>query len=887
MTQQSPFEDIDPTETQDWLESIDSVLRAQGPERAHFLLEKLVDFTRRSGTYLPFKPNTAYLNTISKAQEPDYPGDRSLERRNEAYLRWNALAMVVQANRASSEYGGHIASYASAATLYEVGFNHFWRAKSAAHPGDMVFMQGHSAPGIYARAYLEGRLDESQLLRFRQEVRGGGLSSYPHPWLMPDFWQFPTVSMGLGPMTAIFQARFIRYLEHRGIVPPSDRKVWAFLGDGEMDEPESMGALTMPVREKLDNLIFVINCNLQRLDGPVRGNGKIIQELEAAFLGAGWNVIKVLWGSRWDPLLERDQKGLLKRLMEECVDGEYQNFKSKGGAYTREHFFGKYPELKEMVANMSDEEIWRLNRGGHDPQKVYAAYASAVAHKGAPTVILAKTVKGFGLGKEAEGLNSSHQQKKLGDDALREVRDRFNIQISDEEIKGLTFRKPAPDSEEMKYFLERRAELGGYLPLRSSSAPPLQVPPLEAFSSLLGGTGEREISTTMALVRMLTTLIKDKHVGRHIVPIVPDEARTFGMEGMFRQVGIYSSVGQLYTPQDSEQLMSYREAKQGQILEEGINEAGSLCSWLAAATAYSNHGISMIPFYIYYSMFGFQRVGDFIWAAADSRARGFLVGGTAGRTTLAGEGLQHQDGHSHVLAGTVPNCLAYDPTYAYELAVIVQDGLRRMYQQQESVFYYITCMNENYAHPAMPAGVAEGILSGMYLLRIGGPGKVRATLLGSGTILREVLAAADLLEKDYGVPADVYSVTSFSELRRDALSVERWNLLHADQPQKRNYVQQALGDREGPFVAATDYMKTVADQIRQWVPGRYSVLGTDGFGRSDSRAELRRFFEVDRHYVVIAALKALADEGRIDKQTVIQAMSSFGIDPEKPNPLSV
>jgi pyruvate dehydrogenase E1 component len=887
MTQQSPFEDIDPTETQEWLESIDSVMRAQGPQRAHFLLEKLVDFTRRSGAYLPFKPNTAYLNTISKAQEPEYPGDRSLERRNEAYIRWNALAMVVQANRSNSEYGGHIATYASAATLYEVGFNHFWRARSAANLGDMVFMQGHSSPGIYARAYLEGRLDESQLQRFRQEVRGGGLSSYPHPWLMPEFWQFPTVSMGLGPMMAIFQARFLRYLEHRGIVPPSDRKVWAFLGDGEMDEPESMGALTMPVREKLDNLIFVINCNLQRLDGPVRGNGKIIQELEAAFLGAGWNVIKVLWGGRWDPLLERDQKGFLKRVMEECVDGEYQNFKSKGGAYTREHFFGKYPELKEMVANMSDEEIWHLNRGGHDPEKVYAAYASAVAHAGAPTVILAKTVKGFGMGKAGEGLNSTHQQKKLTDDNLKEVRDRFNIQISDEEIAGLSFRKPAEDSEEMRYLQARRAALGGYLPARSSLAPPLAVPPLEVFSTLLEGTGDREISTTMALVRMMTALVKDKNIGKHVVPIVPDEARTFGMEGMFRQVGIYSSVGQLYTPQDADQLMFYREDKQGQILEEGINEAGSLCSWIAAATAYSNHGVSMIPFYIYYSMFGFQRVGDFIWAAGDSQARGFLVGGTAGRTTLAGEGLQHQDGHSQLVATTVPNCVAYDPAYAYELAVIVHDGLRRMYQEQESVFYYITVMNENYAHPAMPAGATPGILSGMYLLKIGGRGKVRVTLFGSGTILREVLSAAELLETSYGVPADVYSVTSFSELRRNALATERWNMLHAGEPRKKTYIEEVLAGREGPFVAATDYMKTVADQIRQWVPGPYTVLGTDGFGRSDSRAELRRFFEVDRHYVVVAALKALSDEGKIDAQTVNKAMQNFGIDPEKSNPVTV
>ena len=887
MTKQSPFEDIDPVETQEWLESIDSVLRARGPERAHFLLEKLVDFTRRSGTYLPFKPNTAYLNTISKAQEPDYPGDRSLERRNEAYIRWNALAMVVQANRSNSEYGGHIASYASAATLYEVGFNHFWRAKSDTHPGDMIFVQGHSSPGIYARAYLEGRLNESQLLRFRQEVKGDGLSSYPHPWLMPDFWQFPTVSVGLGPMTAIFQARFVRYLEHRGIVPPSDRKVWAFLGDGEMDEPESMGALTMPVREKLDNLIFVINCNLQRLDGPVRGNGKIIQELEAAFLGAGWNVIKVLWGSRWDPLLERDQKGLLKRLMEECVDGEYQNFKSKDGAFVRENFFGKYPELKEMVANMSDQEIWYLNRGGHDAKKVYAAYAAAAAHKGAPTVILAKTVKGFGMGKAGEGLNVAHQQKKLVDEDLKAVRDRFNIQISDEELAGLAFRKPAKDSEELKYLQERRAVLGGYLPARNSVAPPLVVPPIEAFSALLEGTGDREISTTMALVRMLTALVRDKNIGKHVVPIIPDEARTFGMEGMFRQIGIYSSVGQLYTPQDAEQLMFYREDKQGQILEEGINEAGSLCSWLAAATAYSNHGVSMVPFYIYYSMFGFQRVGDFIWAAGDSQARGFLVGGTAGRTTLAGEGLQHQDGHSQLVATTVPNCVAYDPTYAYELAVIVQDGLRRMYQEQENVFYYITCMNENYAHPAMPAGVAQGILNGMYLLQIGGRGKVRATLFGSGTILREVQAAAEILEKDYGVPADVYSVTSFSELRRNALAVERRNLLHPNEPRQQTYIQQALADRQGPFVAATDYMKTVPDQIRQWIPGRYAVLGTDGYGRSDTRAELRRFFEVDRHYVAITALKALADDGKIDKQTVTDAMQSFGIDPEKPNPLSV
>src|SRR5450432_1267007 len=887
MNDSPKLEDLDPVETQEWLESIDSVLTAHGAERAHFLLDRLIDYTRRAGAYLPFKPNTAYVNTIPTGLEREYPGNRALERRLEAYIRWNAMAMVVQANRQSSEYGGQISTYASSATLYEVGFNHFWRAPSERHPGDLVFMQGHSSPGIYARAYLESRLSENQLRHFRQEVQGDGLSSYPHPWLMPDFWQFPTVSMGLGAMMAMFQARFIRYLEHRGLTKTSDRKVWCFLGDGEMDEPESMGALTMPVREKLDNLIFVINCNLQRLDGPVRGNGKIIQELEAAFLGAGWNVLKVLWGSRWDPLLAKDHKGLLRRVMEECVDGEYQNFKAKGGAYTREHFFGKYPELKAMVANMSDEEIWGLNRGGHDHRKVYAAYWAASAHKGQPTVILAKTVKGFGLGKGFEGLMGTHQQKKLDDEVLKAFRDRFHIPISDADLTRLPFYKPADDAEEMRYLRERRIALGGYLPARPRSAPPLAIPALEAFGAMLEGSGDREISTTMALVRILTVLLKDKNMGKNVVPIVPDEARTFGMEGLFRQIGIYSSVGQLYTPQDSDTLMSYREDKKGQMLEEGINEAGSLCSWIAAGTAYSNHGINMVPFYIFYSMFGFQRVGDFIWAAGDIQARGFLLGATAGRTTLAGEGLQHQDGHSQLVASTVPNCVAYDPTYAYELAVIVQDGLRRMYQEQENVFYYITCMNEIYAHPAMPAGVAQGILNGMYLLQIGGRGKVRVTLFGSGTILREVLAAAELLEHSFGVPADVYSVTSFSELRRDALAISRWNMLHPSEPPQLTYIQQALAEREGPFIAATDYMKTVADQIRQWVPGRYSVLGTDGYGRSDSRAELRRFFEVDRHYVAIAALKALADDAKIDMQTVTDAMQSFGIDPDKPNPMSV
>ncbi|HMN44068.1 MAG TPA: pyruvate dehydrogenase (acetyl-transferring), homodimeric type [Povalibacter sp.] len=887
MSDLSKMEDLDPQETREWLESIDSVLKAQGAERAHFLLERLIDHARRSGAYLPYKPNTAYLNTISGAQEKEYPGDRTIERRLEAYLRWNAMAMVVRANRQSSEYGGHIASYASAATLYEVGFNHFWRAQSDKHPGDMIYFQGHASPGIYARAWLEGRLSDEHLNHFRQEVKGEkSLSSYPHPWLMPDFWQYPTVSMGLGPMMAIYQARFQRYLEHRGIVPESDRKVWAFLGDGEMDEPESMGAITMPVREKLDNLVFVINCNLQRLDGPVRGNGKIIQELEAAFLGAGWNVIKVVWGSRWDPLLAKDTKGLLRRVMEECVDGEYQNFKAKGGAYTREHFFGKYPELKEMVATMSDDEIWRLNRGGHDYQKVWNAYNVASNHKGQPTVILAKTVKGFLMGRWGESQNPTHQQKKLDDEALREFSKRIFMDVSEEELAAAAFKRPADDSPEMKYLRERRGLLGGSLPARRTTAPALTVPPLEAFDALLQSSGDREISTTMALVRILQVLIKDKNIGRNIVPIIPDEARTFGMEGMFRQIGIYSSMGQLYTPQDSDQLMFYKEDKKGQILEEGINEGGALSSFIAAGTAYSNHGVNMVPFYIFYSMFGFQRVGDYIWAAGDSQARGFLIGGTAGRTTLAGEGLQHQDGHSHLLSSTVPNCVSYDPTFTYELAVIVQDGMRRMYAEQEDIFYYITCMNENYLHPAMPKGAEQGILKGMYLLQGGGKGKVRVNLLGAGTILNEVIKAAEILEKDYGVPADVFSVPSFSELRREALDVERNNLLHPDQPAKQPYVRECFGDRTGPFIAATDYMKILPDQIRQWVPGRYVVLGTDGYGRSDSRAQLRHHFEVDTPHIVLASLKALADEGKLDMATVKACMKKYGIDADKPNPVT-
>ncbi|MBM4192246.1 MAG: pyruvate dehydrogenase (acetyl-transferring), homodimeric type [Gammaproteobacteria bacterium] len=889
---ESPRADIDPGETREWLESIDSVLKAHGPERAHFLLECLIDYTRRSGAYLPFKPNTAYLNTISTGQQTEYPGSRELERRIEAYIRWNAMAMVVQANRISSEYGGHIATYASAATLYEVGFNHFWRAPTSEHPGDMVFIQGHASPGIYARAYLEGRLTEEQLRHFRQEVVGDGLSSYPHPWLMPDFWQFPTVSMGLGPMQAIFQARFQRYLEHRGLVAPSDRKVWAFLGDGEMDEPESMGALTMPVREKLENLVFVINCNLQRLDGPVRGNGKIIQELEAAFLGAGWNVIKVLWGSRWDPLLSKDNLGLLRRVMEESVDGEYQNFKAKGGAYTRESFFGKFPELRAMVANMSDEEIWRLNRGGHDPRKVFAAYAAAMQHKGQPTVILAKTVKGFGMGKAGEGQMVTHQQKKLSDDDLRDFRDRFNIPISDEEIARLPFYKPPEDSEELRYLRSRRVSLGGYLPARCRTAVPLGIPPLEAFKPLLESSEGRQISTTMAVVRLLTMLLKDKQVGKYVVPIVPDEARTFGMEGLFRQVGIYSSVGQLYTPQDADQLMSYREDKKGQILEEGINEAGAMCSWMAAGTAYANHGVNMIPFYIFYSMFGFQRVGDFIWAAGDMQTRGFLLGATAGRTTLAGEGLQHQDGHSQLLATTVPNCRSYDPTFAYEIAVIIQDGMRRMYDESEAVFYYVTVMNENYAMPAMPEGVTEGIIKGLYKYssvtlnsETQPKNKPKATLLGSGTILCEVIKAAEQLAADYGIESEVLSAPSWNELRRDALESERWNLLHPGETPRRPYVATTLANFKGPFIAASDYVRNVPDQIRQWVPGRYVVLGTDGYGRSDARGALRHHFEVDCRFIVLATLRALADEGQIAMEVVERTIVTLGINPEKPDPL--
>ena len=877
---------MDPIETREWLESIDSVMKIHGPERAHYIINRMVDHARRSGSYLPSAYNTAYLNTIPVGMQPNYPGDRSIEKRIEAFIRWNAMAMVVQANKESSEIGGHISTYASSATLYEVGFNHFWRAPTDKNRGDLIFMQGHSSPGIYARAFLEGRLNENQLDHFRKEVGNKGLSSYPHPWLMPDFWQFPTVSMGLGPMMATYQARFMRYMEHRGLTEPSDRKIWCFLGDGEMDEPESLGSITMPVREGLDNLIFVVNCNLQRLDGPVRGNGKIIQELEAAFGGAGWNVIKLIWGSRWDPLLARDREGLLQQIMEECVDGEYQNFKSKGGDYVREHFFGKYPETKEMVANMSDEDIWRLNRGGHDARKVYSAYQKAVNHRERPTIILAKTVKGFGLGSVAEGQNTAHQQKKLDINALKEFRDRFNIPITDKKLKDVPYFMPKKNSQELEYLHERRKSLGGYIPKRITKAKSIKTPANDVFQPQLDGTGEREASTTMAFIRMLTSLTRDKQIGKHIVPIVPDEARTFGMEGMFRQIGIYSSKGQLYTPQDADQLMFYKESKQGQILEEGINEAGAYCSWLSAGSSYSNHGIQMVPFYIFYSMFGFQRIGDFLWAGGDMQARGFLIGATAGRTTLAGEGLQHQDGHSLLSATTIPNCVSYDPAYAYELAIIIKDGLKRMISDQENIFYYITCMNENYTHPPIPKNCEKGILKGMYLLKKSvkqGNGS-KPQLMGSGTILREVEKAAHLLEKDFKIYCDVWSVTSFSELRRESLETDRWNELNPEKKRKSSYLEKSLNKQEGPFIAATDYMKMVPEQIQKWVPGIYKTLGTDGYGRSDSRAALREHFEVDARFIVLSTLNALAEKGDIEKRDVVKAIKKYKIDPNKISP---
>jgi len=881
--------DVDPTETQEWLEALEAVIEYEGPDRAHFLLEALADKARRRGSDAPFKATTAYQNTIPPHLEAQSPGDPALEWRLRSFMRWNAMAMVVQANKEREGIGGHIASYASSATLYEVGFNHFWHAPSDNHGGDLVFFQGHSAPGMYARAFLEGRLTEEQLHNFRADCHPSGISSYPHPWLMPNFWQLPTVSMGLGPIMGIYQARFLKYLHNRGLADTSKRKVWVFCGDGEMDEPESLGAIGLAAREQLDNLIFVVNCNLQRLDGPVRGNGKIIQELEGEFRGAGWNVLKVIWGTYWDPLLAKDYHGLLRKRMEECVDGEYQNFKAKGGAYTREHFFGKYPELKEMVAHMSDEDVWRLNRGGHDPHKIYAAYHAAVNHTGQPTVILAKTVKGYGMGEAGEGQNITHQQKKMGEEALKQFRDRFQIPISDDGIAKAPFYKPPEDSPEMKYLHDRRKALGGYIPVRQEQAPSLAVPDLDAFEVLLRDSGDREMSTTMAFVRALAILQRDKTIGPHLVPIVPDEARTFGMEGLFRQMGIYSPKGQLYEPQDRDQLMYYKEDQKGQILQEGINEAGCMSSWMAAATAYANHGVNMIPFFAFYSMFGFQRVGDLIWAAGDMQARGFLMGGTAGRTTLNGEGLQHQDGHSHMASANVPNCVSYDPTFPYEMAVIIQDGLRRMFRDQEHVFYYITMMNENYPQPAMPKGSEEGIRKGMYLFREGGKGKQRVQLMGSGTILREVIAAADLLKDDWKVEADIWSCTSFTELRREGIDTERYNMLHPTAKKPRlSFVEQQLSGRQGPAVASTDYVRAFADQIRPYVKDRrYLVLGTDGFGRSDTREALRHFFEVDRYYVTVAALKALYDDGEISGKTVTEAIRKYGIDPDKPNPVTV
>jgi pyruvate dehydrogenase E1 component len=883
--------DEDPVETQEWRDALGSVLAFEGPERVHFLLSEIVTEARRQGAPVPYSANTPYLNTIPPQQEERHLGDRATEHRIRSLIRWNAVATVLRANKVSSELGGHIASFQSAATLYDVGFQHFWHAPSAGHGGDLVYIQGHSSPGIYARAFLEGRITEEQLVNFRQEVDGKGLSSYPHPWLMPGFWQFPTVSMGLGPIMAIYQARFLKYLHHRGLADTADRKVWCFLGDGETDEPESLGALSFAGRERLDNLIFVVNCNLQRLDGPVRGNGKIIQELEADFRGANWNVIKVIWGSGWDPLIARDSTGILLNRMEECVDGEYQDFKSKNGAYVREHFFGKYPELKAMVAGLSDEEIWSLNRGGHDPNKIYAAYTAAVQHQGQPTVILAKTVKGYGMGEAGEGQNITHQQKKMGEAALKEFRDRFSLPIGDEQLAEIPFVRFAEDSPEMKYLRTRRAALGGSLPARRMKSEGLEIPPLSIFEAQLKGTEGREISTTMAFVRILNTLLRDKKIGKRVVPIVPDESRTFGMEGMFRQFGIFSQVGQLYRPEDANQLMFYKEDTSGQILQEGINEAGAFSSWIAAATSYSTNNTPMIPFYIYYSMFGFQRVGDLAWAAGDMRARGFLLGGTAGRTTLNGEGLQHEDGHSHLLSANIPNCVSYDPTFAYEVAVIVQDGLRRMYQEQEDAFYYLTLMNENYEHPPMPEGAETGVRKGMYLLKAGEAGQrekaLRVQLLGSGTILREVIAAADLLAADFDITADIWSVPSFTELRREGLDVERWNMLHPTQPPRRSHVEVCLAERQGPVIAASDYMKAFADQIRPFVPQRYRVLGTDGFGRSDYRRSLRSFFEVDRHFIAVAALKALADEGAVPASAAADAIRRYGIDPEKPNPARV
>ena len=881
-------EDLNPPETREWLDALDDVVKHAGAERASFLLLELSKHAINARLRLPSAITTPFSNTIAPSEEQMMPGDVFMERRIRSLVRWNALAMVMRGNDNDEGLGGHISSFSSSATLYDVGFNHFFRGTEGGHPGDLVFYQGHSAPGMYARSYLEERLTEEQLDNFRREVGGHGLSSYPHPWLMPDYWQFPTVSMGLGPIQAIYQARVMKYQQDRGLLDHGDREVWCFMGDGECDEPESLGAISLAGREGMGNLNFVINCNLQRLDGPVRGNGKIIQELEGIFRGAGWNVIKVIWGRKWDRLLEKDKTGLLQKRMDEVCDGELQNYKFNGGAYTREHFFGKYPELLELVADLSDDDIMYLNRGGHDPYKVYAAYAAAVGEHERPTVILAMTVKGYGTGEAGQANNETHALKKLDIKSLKAFRDRFDIPISDAELENVPYYRPPADSPEMRYMLERRQALGGLLPRRRAAMDSLETPPLTAFGNQLKSSGAREVSTTMAFVRMLSSLVKDADIGQRVVPIVPDEARTFGMEGMFRQLGIYSSVGQRYTPQDAGQMMYYKEDIKGQILEEGINEAGAFSAWLAAATSYSTSAYPMVPFYIFYSMFGFQRIGDLAWAAGDSQARGFLIGATAGRTTLNGEGLQHQDGHSHLLASTIPNCVSYDPTYAYELAVIIHDGLHRMYNQGENRFYYITTMNENYIQPEMPQGVEDGIIQGMYQFKVStAPGDLRVQLLGCGAILREVEAAAAILESDYQVAADIWSMTSVNELQREGKAVQRWNLLHPEVEPRVPYVTRLLRDASGPAVAATDYIKAYADQIREFVPGAYTVLGTDGFGRSDTRSKLREFFEISREYIVLAALKALADEGQIENARVTQAISALGIDPDKSNPVTV
>ncbi len=884
--------DPDVMETQEWLDALEAVIEKEGPDRAHYLMERMVDLARRRGAHIPFSSNTAYVNTIPADQGEHCPGNLEYEERLRSWMRWNAMAMVVKANRVDGDLGGHLSSFASLANMLGIGFNHFWHAPTEDHGGDLLYIQGHSSPGIYARAFLEGRLSEDQLIHFRREADGHGLSSYPHPKLMPEFWQFPTVSMGLGPLMAIYQARFLKYLHARGIAKTDNRKVWAFCGDGEMDEPESMGAIGMAGREKLNNLVIVVNCNLQRLDGPVRGNGKIIQELESDFRGAGWNVVKVIWGSGWDELLAKDKDGILQKVMMETVDGEYQNYKAKDGAFVRKHFFGKHPKLLEMVSKMSDDDIWRLTRGGHDPHKIYAAFKVAQESKDQPTVILAKSIKGYGFGKAGEARNTAHNTKKLDDEAIRAMRDRFQLPISDADLPNIPFFKPSDDAPEMQYLHERRKALGGYLPQRRVQADEkLPVPELSAFQAMLEPTAEgREISTTAAYSRVLTALLRDPNLGPRVVPIMVDESRTFGMEGLFRQIGIFSQVGQLYEPVDKDQVMYYREDKAGQILQEGINEAGGMSSWIAAATSYSTNNRVMIPFYTYYSMFGLQRIGDLAWAAGDMRARGFLIGGTAGRTTLNGEGLQHEDGHSHVFASAIPNCIPYDPTFAHEVAVIIHDGLRRMVANQEDVFYYITVMNENYGHPGIKPGQEEGIIKGLYLLNEGGKeNKLRVQLLGSGTILREVIAAADLLRDDWKVDADVWSAPSFTLLARDGQDVERWNMLHPVEAPKKSYFEQSLEGSEGPIVVSTDYMRTYAEQVRAFVPkGRsYKVLGTDGYGRSDTRAKLREFFEVNRYFVTVAALKSLADEGKIKPEVVAQAIAKYGIDPNKPNPVTL